>query len=401
MRGGDGLAVVEQAVGRHLHGEIRLLRGRQVQRGFGPERHHGRSTRNDRLQNGAGDAREICGLQVHHHGVVPAGLHLGIHDHFREVKTRGGRGGGASIDDDFDVARRHRVELEGTGAIRQNLLAFQAEDIDLHPGDGQQIDGVGDHGPSVGADLQIVGGAREQIGAGINDAARDGGGRDRGDADGAKVEGELAARRAGARGIEQGGPAFQADGRAIDRDLHLRSAGHRICEEEPREGAVIRGHDGGGEFLPAEAGVEIGRAQRGGIDGLGEEDLRADGDADFARTGGGGVAADEEGLLEGPAQHRGIEREGAVVRDGEGVDARSRGRRSDVAEIDRALDDGGVRRGAGDGGGDAGGGGAGVGELRPHHIFEDGATDALFGDGLGGGDGELGFGGGEEVWYQL
>ena len=251
------LAVVDEAAGLDFDGEELLLREGQVERGFGPQTNHRGLAGADGLQDGSGDAGEIHGFHAGHDGVIHAGGHLGVHDHLGEVITRGRGGGGAAIDDDFHISRRDRGEREATLGIGEDGLVFQADEVDLHMGDGEQVEVVGGHGQAIGAGLRIVGGVGQQVGAGIDDAAGEGGGGHRGDADGAEVEGELAAGGAVVRGIEPIVGALELDRGAIDGDLHLRGAGHRCGEEEPGEAAIVGGDDVRRELLAGEGGVEV------------------------------------------------------------------------------------------------------------------------------------------------
>ena len=57
------------------------------------------------------------------------------------------------------------------GGIGEDGAVFQADEEDLDPGDGEQMEAVLGHGQAVGAGQRVVGGVGEQVGAGIDDAA--------------------------------------------------------------------------------------------------------------------------------------------------------------------------------------------------------------------------------------
>ena len=215
-------------------------------------------------------------------------MQFGVHDHFGEEHACGRVGGGAPVDGDLDGAGRDVVQFKVAVGVGVDDFALLTEDVDLGMGDGQFEHVVGGVDDAVGATAYIVEGHRFQVGAGIDDPADNFGACHRAAADGGEACGEFAARAAVAVGIEEHAVGLGANLRAVHMQGDLRTAGHRVGEEQPGKRAVGSRHDGGGELAAiGRGGVDAVGGEGGGVDGAGEPHLRTDSHTDIAAAVGG------------------------------------------------------------------------------------------------------------------
>ena len=282
--------------GRHGERELLALRvgeaGRSRRRVGGDHRVLGVA---HVLQHVACDARQVDlhpvgighalggGAHAAHHGVGDAGQQLGAHHHLREEHAGGRVGGGTAIDRDLDRACGQVVEREVAGRVGVDELVLVAQHVDLGVRDRQQEHIVWRVAHAVGSAPDVVESARLQVGTRIDNAPHQlgaGGGElaHRGEGHGRRT-----ACNAVAVAIEKSAVGGGTDQRAINMHRNVGRARHRVGEEQPGIGAVGRRHDGRRQVRAVRPGgvVAVGR-QRSLVDGAGEVDERAHGDADVA-----------------------------------------------------------------------------------------------------------------------
>ena len=249
----------------------------------------------DRLQAAGGHTRQVdlgavgighalgVGAHAAHHRVGLAGNQVRVHHHFGEEHARGGVGGGAAIDSDFDHASRHVVQGEEAVRVGVDELVLLTQDVDLGMDDRQQEDVVRRVDHAVGAAPDVVKGHRQQVRARVDHAAHQLGARHRQLAHGGEAHRGGAAGGAVVVGIQESAIGGGTDQATVHMNGDARCTRHRLLEEEPRVGAVGGRHDGGVELAAVRRGgvVAVG-VERGQVDCTREIDQGALRDADVA-----------------------------------------------------------------------------------------------------------------------
>ena len=271
----------DEAVRRHLDGQLTTLKCAQVRRAIDRRADQVGVGRVDRLQDFLRQTRQIHLRTISHGEVLPARHHLRVDHHFREIVSGRRTRGGVAVDHHLHIAARNGFKVEAAVGTGRPRLLFASEQKNFDPFNRQHELVIGCSQLTVRPGLQIVCRSRDQVRAWIDhNAGEAGAGQDLA-TDRGEFELAHAARHAVASGIDQASTVGRVDTRSVHRDANPASPRHRLPQEQPGEAALVGRDNGGLESLARRSREEIPAGERRGIYRLGESDPGAEGDSDL------------------------------------------------------------------------------------------------------------------------
>ena len=304
---GNGLAIgADCRVRLHGQGEFAALLVRQVRRSLLQRRDGGRRAGGDVLQrarqhpwqiNFAAVGVVLLLLQAAHRphgGVGDARAQAQVHHHLGPEDTRGHVGGRASVDRQLYGAGGHIVEREPPVRIG---VGHQIGTQDLHLGvrDRVEEDVVGCVDDAIRPTPDVVEGHRLQVRPRVHHAAHELGAQHRRQAHRRETGGQRPTSLPVAIRVKEGAVGRSTDGRAVHMQRDRAAAGQRFGEKQPGVGAVVGGHDRGGQLGAVSAsGIEAVAVERGRVHRPAEDHPGPEGRAHVGAAAGGRQAADAE-----------------------------------------------------------------------------------------------------------